>query len=196
MGLYYMYITYMYSSTYMYGNQNLMAYLWFQVRRRVLDGVLPGFLSGIWGLTFVSYLISTNSNLIWDESFYKQFNLSWRSISFAFRRSAFVHLALILTTMARLTWQNTWRSLLERWVYQKRFLRPCLLNHFVTQWVPGQSAGGCRNNLNLFATNPQVGLLPCLPVAQTTQKKTHNIFTTKSTFEVNNLHFLLMNTLF
>ena len=29
---------------------------------------------------------------------------------------------------------------------------------FVPQWVPGLSAGGCRNNLNLFSTNPQVRL--------------------------------------
>ena len=32
-------------------------------------------------------------------------------------------------------------------------------DHFVAQWVPGLSAGGCRNNLNLFSTNPQVWLI-------------------------------------
>ena len=39
----------------------------------------------------------------------------------------------------------------------------------VPQWVPGLSAGGCRNNLNLFSTNPQVRFLP---LANSTSKKT------------------------
>ena len=30
-----------------------------------------------------------------------------------------------------------------------------LIRHALLQWLPGLSAGGCRNDLKLFATNPQ-----------------------------------------
>ena len=45
----------------------------------------------------------------------------------------------------------------------------------VPQWVPGLSAGGCRNNLNLFSTNPQVRFLPL------TQAKNQNEHTATTT---------------
>ena len=135
------------------------------------------------------------SNIL-DENFT---NLKY-SVSIAHRRWAFAHLDQTLTTTARLTWQNIWRSLLERWLLssdirsnsQRKFLPNCLII-FSPQWVPGLSAGGCRNNLNLFSTNPQVRLIHYLHKQTTTaaikQTKKHSN-QTKPPMDTNN-HLLV-----
>ena len=64
---------------------------------------------------------------------------------------------------------------------------------FSPQWVPGLSAGGCRNNLNLFSTNPQVRLIHYLHKQTTTaaikQTKKHSN-QTKPPMDTNN-HLLV-----
>ena len=82
-------------------------YFGFQVWRRVLDGVFPRLLSRIWGCNSTLNIFRLNLDGHWTA-----FDLNF---SIARRRWAFAHLVQTLTTMARLTWPNIWRSLSERW---------------------------------------------------------------------------------
>ena len=82
-------------------------YFGFQVWRRVLDGVFPRLLSRIWGCNSTLNIFRLNLDGHWTA-----FDLNF---SIALRRWAFAHLVQTLTTMARLTWPNIWRSLSERW---------------------------------------------------------------------------------